>query len=128
MLPVAAICWRTCATLSLNWAVKIPSKVEISPVEIRRAIPATENVANEPVWVFAKVNGDRPIGFAAVIKAGMIGVQVCPGPGCGQFAGFPTPVKINVRSRAISGGITVPAGLNTTQFGRLNGWFTGAVP
>ena len=103
-------------------------KVDTSPVEIRRAVPATENVADEPVCVFARVNGDRPSGFDAVIRAGITGVHVCPAAGAAAHCACPpTPVKMNVRSSAISGGMTVPAGLNVMKFGRLNGWLTGAV-
>ena len=109
--------------------MKIPVKVDISPVEIRRAVPATEIVADEPTCVFANVNGDRPSGFAAVIKAGTIGVHVCPGAGGAAHCAWPpTPVKINVRSRAISGGNTVPAGLKVIKFGTDIGWFIGAIP
>lgn len=104
-------------------------KVEISPVEMRRAVPATENVAEDPTCVFAKVNGDRPSGLLAVIRPGMpAGVQVCPGAGAKPHCACPpTPVKINVRSRAMSGGTTVPAGLNITKLGSENVWFIGAV-
>ena len=100
-------------------------KAEISPVSTFRAEPATENVADEPVWVFANVNGERPSGLLAVTSAGIAGVHVCPGAGGNpQLACPPTPVKIKVRSRAISAGTIESI---VTKLGSENGWFIGAV-
>jgi len=98
--------------------VKIPVNVDTSPVEIRVAVPATEIVADEPTCVFASVKADKPSGFAAVTKAGIAGVHICPAAGAAAHCACPpTPVKINVRSRRISGGSTVPAGLKLIKFG-----------
>src|SRR5688572_4663993 len=129
MIPPLASVMRFSWKKSVNCAVKIPVKFEISPVEIRRAVPATEKVAEDPICVLDKVKGESPSGLLAVTRPGMAGVQVCPAAGIAMAhpACPPTPVKINVRSRTISGGTTVPAGLKIIKLGSENDSFTGAV-
>src|SRR5262245_10435543 len=63
-----------------NVAENVPVKFEISPVEIRRAVPSTPNDAVEEfVSRLKRLKAERPVGFAAVISPGIpSGVQACP--------------------------------------------------